>query len=277
MSQDLQPPANTSTQRGLPPQTDEGPLITFVGVSLGYGQHTVLFDVNLCVRQGDFLGMVGPNGSGKTTLLRAVLGTLRPQNGEIRRHPALAARALSAGYVPQRGIIDEAFPLTVMDIILMGRYARIGLGKRPRKEDYDAAYQSAAAAGMESLLHKRYRELSGGQKQRTLIARALTARPSLLVLDEPTNGMDLPGERAIMDLIRSLHQARRLTVIMVSHLLNVVASYVHRLAIVGSGRITVGPTEEMLQAEKLSRIYQTPVEVHHLDQRTIVLARGGHD
>lgn len=276
MSQNLQ----TKAPQKFPlpsPQTDKEPLITFLRVSLGYGRHTVLSNVNLSIWQGDFLGVVGPNGSGKTTLLRAILGTLRPQAGEIRQHQTLAARTLSAGYVPQRGVIDEAFPLTVMDIILMGRYARMGLGKRPRKEEYEAAHQSAAAAGIEDLLHRRYRDLSGGQKQRTLIARALTAEPSLLILDEPTNGMDLPGERAIMDLICSLHQTRGLTAIMVSHLLNVVASYVHRLAIVGNGQIAAGSVEEMLSTEKLSHLYQTPVEVHHFNRRHIVLAGGSGD
>jgi len=276
MNQDSHKPA--SLESPLPPwPKEEEELITFVGVSLGYGRHTVLSDVNLSVWRGDFLGVVGPNGSGKTTLLRAILGTLHPQAGEIRQHQAFAARTLSAGYVPQRGVVDEAFPLTVMDIILMGRYARMGLGRRPRTTDYAAAYQSATATGIEDLLPKRYRELSGGQKQRTLIARALTAEPSLLVLDEPTNGMDLPGERTIMDLIRSLHQARGLTVIMVSHLLNVVASYAHRLAIVGDGQITVGPVEEMLNQERLSHLYQTPVEVHRISHRYIVLAGGSGD
>jgi ABC-type Mn2+/Zn2+ transport system ATPase subunit len=277
MSQDLRSKTQTRTPGEGPRQGNQEPLITFVGVSLGYGRQSVLSGVDLSIGQGDFLGIVGPNGSGKTTLLRAILGTLRPQAGAIRQHPALAARTLSAGYVPQRGLIDEAFPLTVLDIILMGRYPRMGLGRHPRKEDYDAAHRSAAAAGIADLVHKRYRELSGGQKQRTLIARALTAEPNLLVLDEPTEGMDLVGERAIMDLICSLHQSRGLTVIMVSHLLNVVASYVRRLAIVGNGRVILGPVEEMLQAEKLSQIYQTPVEVHHLNQRTLVLTGGGHD
>jgi ABC-type cobalamin/Fe3+-siderophores transport system ATPase subunit len=128
--------------------------------------------------------------------------------------------------------------------------------------------------GIAPLLERRYRTLSGGQKQRTLIARALAAEPTVLVLDEPTNGMDLPAEKAIMDLVRHLHVHDNLTVIMVSHLLNVVASYVQRLAIVGEGRLEVGPIEVMLTPEKLSALYRTPVLVDRVDGRAVVLPGG---
>jgi ABC-type Mn2+/Zn2+ transport system ATPase subunit len=240
-------------------------------VTLGYGRRAVLRDIVLEVAAGDFLGIVGPNGAGKTTLLRALLGSLRPLRGAIR----IPERGLVFGYVPQRQAVDETFPLTVRELILMGRFARIGLFRRPRPEDHARVVEAAEHVGIADLLDRRYRTLSGGQKQRTLIARALAAEPTVLVLDEPTNGMDLPAEYAIMELVRRLHVEDRLTVVMVSHLLNVVASYVARLAIVGGGRLEVGPIATMLTAEKLTALYGTAVRVHHLDGSAVVLAGGG--
>jgi ABC-type Mn2+/Zn2+ transport system ATPase subunit len=241
--------------------------VRFEQATLGYGRRVVLRDVDLDVAAGDFLGIVGPNGAGKTTLLKALLGTLAPIGGTLR----IPEEGVVFGYVPQRGAVDETFPLTVREMILMGRFARIGLFRRPSRDDHARVVECAEHVAIASLLERRYRTLSGGQKQRTLIARALAAEPTILVLDEPTTGMDLPAEHAIMELVRELHRDDRLTVVMVSHLLNVVASYVARLAIVGNGRLEVGPVDTMLTAEKLSALYGTDVRVHHVDGSTVVL------
>ncbi len=243
-------------------------LIDFDGVTLGYGRRVVLRDVRLAVTPGDFLGIVGPNGAGKTTLLKALLGTLRPLAGRL----TISVAAGMFGYVPQREAVDETFPLTVREMIMMGRFARVGLLRRPGPDDATRVVASAQHVGIADLLERRYRTLSGGQKQRTLIARALAAEPSILVLDEPTNGMDLPSEKAIMDLVRTLHDQDGLTVVMVSHLLNVVASYVRRLAIVGDAHVDVGAVDEMLTAEKLSALYRMRVMVERVEGRAVVLA-----
>jgi ABC-type Mn2+/Zn2+ transport system ATPase subunit len=200
-----------------------------------------------------------------------LLGTLRPIGGSIR----MPTEGVVFGYVPQRQAVDETFPLTVREMILMGRFARIGLLRRPGREDHARVVECAEHVGIADLFERRYRTLSGGQKQRTLIARALAAEPTILVLDEPTNGMDLPAEHAMMELVRRLHLEDRLTVVMVSHLLNVVASYVARLAIVGNGRLDVGPVDTMLTAAKLTALYDTPVRVHRLDGSVVVLPGDG--
>ncbi|MFN8625310.1 MAG: ABC transporter ATP-binding protein [Candidatus Binatia bacterium] len=240
-------------------------------MSVGYRHHVVLRDVRLSVAAGEFLGIVGPNGAGKTTLLKTVLGTLRPLSGRLTH----GLQAGTFGYVPQRESVDETFPLTVREIIVMGRFARIGLLRRPCAEDYSRVVAAAEYVGIEKLLARRYRTLSGGQKQRTLIARALVVEPSVLLLDEPTNGMDLPAEKAIMELVSRLHSDGQLTVIMVSHLLNVIAAHAQRLAIVGHGRVEVGPAGSMLTAQKLSALYRTPVVVSQIDGQTVVLPQAG--
>src|SRR5829696_5004056 len=201
-------------------------LITFDHATLGYGRRVVLSDISFEIPAGDFLGLVGPNGAGKTTILRAILGSLEPLQGTV-----VKAEGLRFGYVPQRGSVDYGFPLKVLDVVLMGRYHRSGLGRRPTSQDRALAVEALAHVGIADLQDQQLSALSGGQKQRTLIARALVGAPDLLVLDEPTNGMDLVSTTQILALVRELHERDRLTVLMVSHALNEVANYVNRIAL----------------------------------------------
>ncbi len=243
-------------------------LVALRGVALGYGSRAVLTGVDLTIAPGDFLGLVGPNGSGKTTLLRGLLGTLRPQEGEIAIAPGVRF-----GYVPQREQIDGRYPLRVLDVVLMGRYPRIGLLRRPGPADRDAARRALDHVGIADLADKRLGDLSGGQKQRTLIARALAAEPTVLVLDEPTNGLDLVATTQILGLVRDLHERDRLTVLMVSHALNEVANYVDRIALLVEGRLRVGPIGEVLTEAALTDLYGIPVEVASFGGHRIVVAR----
>lgn len=228
-------------------------LVNFKDVRLGYGRLTVLDAVNLAICKGDFLGVVGPNGSGKTTLLKALLGMLSPMTGEIQwRVPRSTVRF---GYVPQRELLDELYPLTVLDIVLMSRTSLRCPWRRYSNDDRECALWALKQVGITDLSQVPYRLLSGGQKQRTLIARALAAEPTLLVLDEPTNGLDLPTEHSIMELIRRLHEEHQITVVFVTHLLNVVINYASRIAIVHNGRVHVGVTAEMVSPEHLREAY----------------------
>ncbi len=249
--------------------------IEFKDVSLGYGPRPVIEHVNLSIRPGDFLGIVGPNGSGKTTILRALLGILSPMTGTISVADPPGHR-LRLGYVPQRDQIDQIMPFTVSDVVMMGRYARLGVLRRPGREDREAVSRSLRHVGIEDLAGRSYRDLSGGQRQRALIARALVAEPDILVLDEPTNGMDLTSRTSILELVRRLHRNDGMTVIMVTHLLSDVASYVSRIAIVEQGQFQVGSTAEVLSEANLSLLYKLPVRVVHIGDSTIVIA-GGKD
>ena len=243
-------------------------LVTFDGVALGYGRRTILSDLTFAVTEGDFLGLVGPNGAGKTTVLRAILGTLRPQTGTLVRSPDLRF-----GYVPQRDQVDYNFPLKVLDVVLMGRYDRIGLARRPGKDDRARAMAALEHVGIPELAGRQLKDLSGGQKQRTLIARALVGEPNVLVLDEPTNGMDLVSTTQILGLVRELHERDNLTVIMVSHALNEVANYVERIALVVGGGFRIGTVDEIMTVPVLSEMYGIPVEVDSFNGHRIVLAR----
>jgi ABC-type Mn2+/Zn2+ transport system ATPase subunit len=253
----------------------EKSLIEFRGVSLGYGPKPVLQNLSFAIEQGDFFAAVGPNGAGKTTILRAILGILTPKHGEIRR-ARREAGPVAFGYVPQERELDPIFPLSALEIVLMGRTRRLGPGRRWREEDRATALRSLDQAGIAQLFDVPFQELSGGQKQRVLLARALAGEPDVLVLDEPTAGMDLPSERSIMDIVGRLHREARLTIVMVTHNLNVVANYAKRLAIIDRERgiFSVGAIEEILTDENLSRLYGTAVQVREIAGRKTILTGG---
>lgn len=243
-------------------------LVQFHHVQLGYGRQIVLDDVHLDIYSGDFFGLVGPNGSGKTTLLRCLLGILKPTSGQVTR-----AQGLRIGYVPQREVLDQLFPLTALDIVLMGRYPHVGIFRSPKRSDRDFAMRCLQQVGLADSAHRMYRELSGGQRQRVLIARALAVEPNLLVLDEPTNGLDLPTEAAILGLIERLHAQGGLTIVLVSHVLNVVARYATRLGVLLEGKLLTGEAEQLMREQVLQEVYGVPVCVQRMNGHYIVAVR----
>jgi ABC-type Mn2+/Zn2+ transport system ATPase subunit len=244
------------------------PLISFDHATLGYGRRVVLSDISFDIPAGDFLGLVGPNGAGKTTILRAILGSLVPMQGSV-----VMAPGLRFGYVPQRDSVDYGFPLKVIDVVLMGRYDRIGLMRRPSTTDRDLASAALDHVGVGHLADQQLNALSGGQKQRVLIARALVGQPNVLVLDEPTNGMDLVSTTQILGLVRELHERDNLTVLMVSHALNEVANYVNRIALVVERGFRIGSVADIMNEETLTHMYGIPVDVDEMHGHRIVVAR----
>ena len=244
-------------------------IVAYEKVDLGYGGEVVLSGLDLGIRRGSYMGIVGPNGSGKTTFLKSVLGLLRPLTGRIRRE---GGRRLRIGYVPQRQSLDPIFPLRVRDIAVMGLYREIGLMRRVRAPHWKKVERALEIAGILDLAETSYRDLSGGQQQRTLIARALAGEPDLLVLDEPTNDMDLAGERSVLGLVDRLHAEGDRTVLMVSHMLHVVCRHVHELALISGGRMVHGPIDEMFTSERLSELYGMPVRVGMLEGERVILA-----
>jgi ABC-type Mn2+/Zn2+ transport system ATPase subunit len=247
-------------------------MLVFDDVDLGYGGRCVLRRLNLTLSRGDFLGIVGPNGCGKTTILKAMLGILRPMRGSVTRKPGLRF-----GYVPQIQEADDVYPFTALEVALMGRYALMGAIARPSREDRRLVLECLHRLGIGDLADKPFRDLSGGQRQRTLLARSLASEPDVLVLDEPTNDMDIASEHAIMESLGSLHADGGLTIVIVSHLLNVVANHVRTLALINCGLRAIGPVDEVMSDANLTMVYGVPVSVVLHDGKRIVLAGGGRD
>ncbi len=218
------------------------PLLEFKDAQLGYGREVILPAVNLLIERGDFLGIVGPNGAGKTTLLRTIAGIIPPLKGEVIFH----RERLSLGYVPQRAVLDETFPLNTLEIVLMGLYPKVGVLRRVGKLK-DKAMEALRLVGMGDIAFHLYRELSGGQKQKVLLARALVQEPEILLLDEPITDLDINSQRSILDFLSQLNKEKGITILLVSHLVDVVLERANKLALLGDGRLISGPKEEILR------------------------------
>jgi len=207
------------------------PLVTVEDVSFAYNGEPVLQDVNLEINPGDFIAMIGPNGGGKTTLLKLILGLLKPDSGFIRvmDKTALAA-APGIGYVPQNVNINNSFPVTALDVVLMGKHSPKKRWARYSPNDRQEALAALERLAMGAHADKRISDLSGGQRQRVFIARALVTAPRLLLLDEPTASIDTRGQAEFFDLLEELN--RDITILVVSHDLLVISRYVKSVACV---------------------------------------------
>lgn len=230
-----------------------GTLLTLRDVSLGYDGRVVLERLSFALESGECLALVGPNGAGKTTLLRGILGLIPVLAGRIEY--GFDRSTSPPGYVPQRETLDPIFPLTVFEVVLMGTYGRLAplqpVGRRQRQ----LAAQCLERVGLADLADRPFWALSGGQKQRVLIARALAVEPRLLLLDEPTAGVDPGAATTIMDLIARLNRDQDLTVVLVSHHLRLVRSLVHSVVWIEDGGARKGATELMLAPERIMELF----------------------
>ncbi|MCG3134696.1 MAG: Vitamin B12 import ATP-binding protein BtuD [Planctomycetes bacterium] len=243
------------------------PLLRFDRASVGWGRTPVLRDVSFSLASGGWTGVVGPNGCGKTTLLRAALGLSRPLAGTVVR-----SSAWRAGYVPQREALDPLLRFSAEEVAAMAARPDAWMPFSSARERRDAARAALAATGMDAVARRSFRELSGGQRQRVLIARALAASPTALVLDEPTNGMDLRAEQELLALIRRLRSERGFAVLVVTHSLGLVADEADAVGLVGDGRVTFGPAADILTSERLAAVWGCAVRVDTIDGRRVIRA-----
>ncbi len=231
------------------------PAVQVTDLTVAYGEKPVLWDVDLEVRPGVLMAIVGPNGAGKTTLIRAILGMVHPAAGQalVFGKPYEEQRRL-VGYVPQRGSVDWDFPTSVLDVVLMGRYGRLGWVRRPGAADKAAAREALEHVGMAPLEGRQISQLSGGQQQRVFLARALVQDAELYFMDEPFQGVDATTELAIVELLRELRSQGK-TVVAVHHDLQTVPEYFDEVALLNVRRIASGPVEEVFTEENLRLTY----------------------
>jgi ABC-type Mn2+/Zn2+ transport system ATPase subunit len=238
-------------------------------LTLGYESHPLFRELSFEIAAGQILGIVGPNGCGKTTLVRTLLGLLRPLGGRVDRRSGS-----SVGYVPQRERIDRIIPVTTLEVVLMGPGAKAPAFQRVAGRDYEAAQLAMRMLGVEGLGETLFRHLSTGQQQRVLLARALASDPSVLVLDEPTAGMDVASESATIDFLRDLNRRRGVTIVIVTHLLPVVLNLATSIMLMSAGRILHGEVDDVLREDRLSELYGIPVRLGVVaGQRTLVVER----
>ncbi len=235
------------------------PVIKLTNVTVTLGGRIVLKDITLSVAKGEFLAVLGPNGSGKTTLLRTILGQIQPMSGEVltfQQSPVqLGGERCRLGYVPQIENTDRNFPIHVKDLVMMGRYGRLGLFRRPGRADEAAAARAMSQVGIESLSDRPIAELSGGERHRAYLARALAGEPELLLLDEPTAGVDVAATEGLYQLLQNLQRELGLTLVMVSHDVGVVSQHVNQIACLNQVLVSHGLPKEVLTPDTIECMY----------------------
>ena len=232
-------------------------LIVCQDVSLGYEGQSVLTHLDLTIRAGDYLCIVGDNGSGKSTLLRGLLGLLAPQSGQILRSPERQRGAI--GYLPQQTKAQRDFPATVYEVVLSGCLNRRGVHFFYSAAQKSAALMNMGKLGILELKDKCYRDLSGGQQQRTLLARALCAAGRLLILDEPVTGLDPAAAQDLYKLLSYLNRKEGMAVVMVTHDLKAALKSARRVLHIGQNSVFLGTAEEYLASPQGRRFREEDV------------------
>ena len=236
-------------------KTEDAPPLEIHDLTVAYHKRPVLWGIDLEVPKGKLVGIVGPNGAGKSTLIKAAMGLLPQSSGWVKVFGKPVKENLSrVGYVPQRESVDWDFPVSVMDVVLMGRYGRLGLMARPSKEDRDIARACLEKVHMLPYASRQISNLSGGQQQRIFLARALAQESDLYFMDEPFSGVDAATEAAIVTLFQEL-QAMGKTLLVVHHDLPTARKYFDMLLLLNMRVVAFGPTESVFKVDLLQSTY----------------------
>jgi manganese/zinc/iron transport system ATP- binding protein len=231
------------------------PIVEIHDLTVSYDKKPVLWDIDLSLPKGQLIGVIGPNGAGKSTLIKAVMGLIPNSSGYIKLFDDDLNNVRDRiSYVPQRETVDWDFPASVMDVVLMGRYGKLGLFKRPRKVDREVALDSLRKVDMETFKDRQISQLSGGQQQRVFLARALAQQADLYFMDEPFAGVDAATEKTIIKLLREMSE-RGNTVVVVHHDLQSVPQYFDWVIMLNMRLIASGPTENTFTSDLLQETY----------------------
>lgn len=231
-------------------------VIEIKNISVAYDETTVLENVNLNIKKGDFLALMGPNGAGKSTLLKTILNFIKPISGEIKIKGKLYKDVRKKiAYVPQRGSVDWDFPITLFDVVEMGCYGRVGFFKKINKTEKRNVERVIEKVGLTEFKDRQISKLSGGQQQRAFLARAILQNAEIYLMDEPFQGVDSKTEKAIIEILKELKKSGK-TLIVVHHDLQTVTSYFDTVAFINKTIVAAGPVKEVFTEENLEKTYK---------------------
>lgn len=253
------------------------PAVHLVDVSVGYGEQVALANVTLSIPAGSLLAVIGPNGAGKSTLLKTIAGLLRPFSGTVEvlgGPPGREARRIA--YVPQAEVVDWSFPVTVGDVVMMGRVPLIGVGRSAGAGDRAAVRDALETVGMSASVERQIGALSGGQRRRVFLARAIAAQPNLYLLDEPVTGVDVTTQDDLMNVLEAEARDGR-TVVATTHDLALAAQRFHQAAFVNGRIVATGSADMVLDSDLLAATYGGHVIVLPAGERTIIDDAHHHD
>ena len=233
---------------------DDQPILDVHKVNARYNGRLALEDITFHLHAGERVAVVGPNGAGKSTLFKGIAGVLQPASGEVNIFGSTPRKHVCIAYIPQRSQVDWNFPVSVADVVMMGRIAQLGLLGWPQKRDWDLVHETLRIVELDDLSKRQISQLSGGQQQRMFIARALAQEAELMLMDEPLSGLDSPSQESILALLDELKR-QSVTVMVSTHDLEQAAQYFDRIMLLNHRLIGFGPPEQVLQTEKLIQAY----------------------
>lgn len=233
----------------------ENPVVEVHDLTVSYQNKPVLWAIDFSIPKGSLVGIIGPNGAGKSTLIKSIMGLVKNASGYVKLFDQdFEDVRLKVSYVPQRESVDWDFPASVLDIVMMGRYGKLGLLKRPKKADREAAMECLIDVGMQDFAHRQIAQLSGGQQQRVFLARALAQDADLYFMDEPFAGVDVATEKAIITLLQKMRDAGK-TVLVVHHDLQSAQHYFDWIVLLNQRLVASAPTEQAFTAKLLQETY----------------------
>jgi manganese/iron transport system ATP-binding protein len=256
--------------RGIPHRPD-APILDVSGVSVRYNGNFALEDISFQLSSGVRVAVVGPNGAGKSTLFKVIAGVLEPNTGRVQVSGGGPGSHICIAYVPQRTNVDWDFPVSVSDVVMMGRIGRMGLFGWPKTEDWDLVHQSLEVVGMADLAHRQISELSGGQQQRMFIARALVQEAELMLMDEPLTGLDLTSQEIIFQSLEELGK-RGVTVLVAMHDLKTAAQQFDLAMLLNRRLLGIGKPEEIFTPEHLVKAYGDHLHIVNTGEQILALS-----
>lgn len=234
-------------------ETDQ-PILDVLHLSVRYNGRNALENITFHLHEGERVAVVGPNGAGKSTLFKVVAGVLQPNSGEVRIYGSRPRRHVCIGYIPQRSQVDWNFPVTVADVVMMGRSAKLGPLNFPHKRDWEHVHHALETVDLADLAARQIGQLSGGQQQRMFIARALAQEAELMLMDEPLTGLDTPSQEGILDLLDRL-QKEKVTVMVATHDLDQAAAHFDRIMLLNHRIVAFGEPGFVMQTDHLLKAY----------------------
>jgi manganese/iron transport system ATP-binding protein len=252
------------------PHQPEAPILRAVGVGLRYDSGVALENVDLELKIGERLAVVGPNGAGKSTLLKVIAGVLPPNIGQIQIFGNEPGGHICIAYVPQRSQVDWTFPVTVADVVMMGRVGQLGLFRNPRAEDWKIVHKALHVVGMDHLAKRQINQLSGGQQQRMFIARALAQEAELMLMDEPLTGLDVSSQEDVFRILDEL-KLKNVTVVVSLHDLQMASQRFDRVLLLHKTMVGIGTPDEVLTPENLVSAYGSHLHLFPTDKGALAL------
>jgi len=249
----------------------DAPILSIENLCVQYDTGTVLDNLSFDLLAKDRIAVVGPNGAGKSTLFKVIAGVLRPSSGSVQVYGHEPGGHICISYIPQRSQVDWTFPVTVADVVMMGRISKLGLFRWPKAADWDFSHHALEIVGLADLAKRQISELSGGQQQRMFIARALVQEAELMLMDEPLTGLDQPSKESIFAILDQLHK-KGVALLVSMHDLKLAAEHFDRIMLLKGDIIAFGPPDQVLVPDMLSQAYGGHLHLFTEDGRTLAVS-----